>query len=116
MRRQLVTIGLVLMMMVALAGPALADWTGTITLWDAPRWRDADGDPFHWIKAKIAEFEALNPGVTIDMVETPWAEMGERLSIAIAGRSWPDVAPVDISGAVNAAHIEQGVVESMDPF
>ena len=99
-----------------LASSALANWQGTITLWDAPRWRDENDDQFHWIKAKIAEFEALNPGVKIELIETPWAELGEKLSIAIAGRAWPDIVPVDISGAINKSHLEQGVVEPLDAF
>ena len=116
MKRQVWALAAILFMVLAAVAPAAASWTGTITLWDAPRWRDDEGDQFHWIKAKIAEFEALHPGVTIEMVETPWAEMGERLSIAIAGRAWPDIAPVDISGAINSAHIEQGIVEPLDDY
>lgn len=95
---------------------ALASWTGTITLWSAPSSVSRDGDKFFWIKEKIAEFEANNPGVKIEMIETPWAEMGEKLNVAIAGRSWPDLVPVDDSGTVNFNHIEQGVVEPLDAF
>lgn len=107
---------LVLIIVLAASASAFASWTGTITLWDAPRWGDEDDDKFHWIKAKIAEFEASHPGVNIELVETPWAELGEKLSVAIAGRAWPDIIPVDISGAINRNHLEQGVVEALDDY
>lgn len=97
--------------------PAAAAWKGEIVLWDAPRWRDESGDQFHWIKAKIREFEESHPGVKITLVETPWAELAQKLSIAIAGRAWPDLAPVDISGgAINIQYLQQGVVEPLDAF
>ncbi|MEW6045802.1 MAG: extracellular solute-binding protein [Bacillota bacterium] len=100
-----------------LAVPVHAAWTGEIVLWDAPRWRDEAGDQFHWIKAKIKEFEATHPGVKVTLVETPWAELAQKLSIAIAGRAWPDIAPVDISGgAINIQYLRQGVVEPLDSF
>lgn len=101
----------------AVAFPALAAWKGEITLWDAPRWRDEAGDQFHWVKAKIQEFEQSHPGVKVTLVETPWAELSTKLSIAIAGRAWPDIAPVDISGGtINTQHLQQGVVEPLDAF
>ncbi len=107
---------LVMVLMMVFAGSAMADWKGTITLWEAPRWPDEDGDRFHWIKSKIVEFEELNPGVEIELIETPWAELGDKLSVAIAGRAWPDIIPTDISGAISKSHIEQGVVEALDSF
>ncbi|HHY09806.1 MAG TPA: extracellular solute-binding protein [Firmicutes bacterium] len=107
---------LVLFLLLAVSSTAFANWQGTITLWDAPRWPDAEDDKFHWIKKKIAEFEELKPGVKIELIETPWAELGDKLAVAIAGRAWPDIVPVDISGAINRNHLEQGVVEALDDF
>ncbi|MGI6148923.1 MAG: ABC transporter substrate-binding protein [Limnochordia bacterium] len=107
---------IIVLLLVAFTGFSLADWKGTITIWDAPRWPDENDDKFHWIKGKIAEFEELNPGVKIELIETPWAELGDKLSIAIAGRAWPDLVPVDISGAINKGHLDQGVVEPLDDF
>jgi multiple sugar transport system substrate-binding protein len=107
---------LVIVLMLGFTGSACADWKGTITFWEAPRWADEDGDRFHWIKGKVAEFEKLNPGVQIELIETPWAELGDKLSVAIAGRAWPDIIPLDISGAINKSHIEQGVIEPLDSF
>ena len=107
---------MVLVLVLVASTSAFASWKGTITLWEAPRWDNEDGDRFHWIKDKIVEFEASHPGVKIELVETPWAELGEKLSVAIAGRAWPDIVPVDISGAINRNHLEQGVVEALDDF
>lgn len=107
---------LVLVFVLAGSSLALADWKGTITLWECPRWGDEDNDKFHWIKGKIAEFEELHPGAKIELIETPWAELDEKLSVAIAGRAWPDIFPVDISGSINRSHLEQGVVEPLDDF
>ena len=96
------------------------DWQGKITIWDAPRWPDPDSedaDRFHWIKSRIREFEKNHPGVEIELIEVPWAELGQKLNIAIAGMDWPDIAPVDISGgAIKLKHLEQGVVEPLEGF
>lgn len=108
----------IMMMLLTMPGVASAAFKGTITLWDAPRWaRPGEDDQFFWMREKIAAFEKAHPGVKIDMVETPWAEMGDKLNIAIAGRKWPDVVPVDISGGtVKIAHLKQGVVEALDSY
>lgn len=91
------------------------NWTGTITIWDGPRWPDEDDNKYHWLEAKAAEYEEENEGIEIEIVQVPWAEMGDKLGVSIAGQSWPDIAPVDISGsAVSIDHIEQGVIESVD--
>ncbi len=91
------------------------DWEGTITLWDGPRWRDENENQYHWIEEKVAEFEDKYPGVEIDIVQQPWAELGDSLTVAIAGRTWPDIAPIDISGGtISLNHIEDGVIEQTD--
>ncbi|UCZ52981.1 extracellular solute-binding protein [Bacillus shivajii] len=91
------------------------DWEGEITIWDGPRWQDEDENQYHWIEDKVAEFEDMYPGVEIDIVQQPWAELGDALSVAIAGHNWPDIAPIDISGgAISLNHIEEGVIESTD--
>ncbi len=91
------------------------EWEGTITVWDGPRWDDADENKFHWIEEKAAEFEEKYPGVDINIVQQPWAELGDSLSVAIAGKTWPDIAPIDISGGtISLNHIEEGVIEQTD--
>lgn len=91
-------------------------WTGKITLWDGPRWSDENENKYHWVEAKIAEFKETYPGVEIDLVQVPWAELSDKLNIAILGRNWPDVAPIDISGSININQIKQGVIEPIDEF
>lgn len=93
------------------------EYKGTITIWDGPRWPDKDENKFHWIEQKIAEYEEANEGIEVELVQVPWAEMGDKLGVAIAGKGWPDIAPVDISGSsVSIDHIEQGVIESLDAY
>ncbi|MUK89012.1 extracellular solute-binding protein [Ornithinibacillus sp. L9] len=101
------------------------EWTGKITIWDGPRWaqegddsgEDGEGNKYFWLEEKIEEFEAEHEGVEIELVQVPWAELPDKLGVNIAGQSWPDIAPVDISGsAVSIEHIEQGVIESVDEF
>lgn len=91
------------------------EWTGTITIWDGPRWADEEENQYHWLEAKKQEFEGMYPGVTIEIVKTPWEKMVEKLSVAVAGRAWPDISAVDIStGSVDRNFVELGVIESLD--
>jgi multiple sugar transport system substrate-binding protein len=97
------------------SGDAEKEWTGKITIWDGPRWPDDKDNKFHWMESKIKEFEAEHKGVKVELVQVPWAELPDKLGVSIAGQSWPDIAPVDISGsAVSIDHIDQGVIESVD--
>jgi multiple sugar transport system substrate-binding protein len=90
-------------------------WKGTITIWDGPRWPDKNDDKYHWLEGKIKEFEASHKGVNVKLVQVPWAEMPDKLGVAIAGKAWPDIAPVDISGsAISIKQIDEGVIESLD--
>lgn len=52
MKKRLFAVLVMGVMLLSVSFTALADWTGTIALWDAPRWRDENDDPYHWIKAK----------------------------------------------------------------
>ena len=105
----LLLIGLTL---IGLVPSASANWEGTITIWDGPRWPDEHDNRFHWIEGRIAEFEELNPGIEIELVKVPWVEFDEKLAIAIAGRVWPDIASVGL----NLRYIEMDVVEALDDF
>ena len=107
---------LVLVLVLAVSASAFANWTGTITLWDCPRWGNEEDDKFHWIKGKIAEFEASHPGVKIELVETPglnWMKSSAWPLLVGPGRT---LSPWDISGAINRSHLEQGVVEALDDY
>ena len=61
------------------------EWEGKITVWDGPRWEDESENKFHWMEEKVAEFEEKYPGVEVELVQQPWAELGDSLSVAIAG-------------------------------
>jgi len=92
-------------------------WTGKITLWDGPRWADDKGNKYHWLESQKQAFEASHPGVTVDIVQVPWAELNDKLGVSIAGKAWPDIAPVDISGnGINPTYIKQKVVEPLDSY
>jgi len=92
-------------------------WTGKIVLWDGPRWADQGGNKYHWLEDQKKSFEASHPGVEIEIVQVPWAELNDKLGVSIAGKSWPDVAPIDISGnGVNPTFIKQKVIEPLDSF
>lgn len=94
-----------------------AAWTGTITLWDGPRWDDGSGNKFFYTENRIKQFEADNPGVKVELTQVPWAEMGTKLTTAIGGGAWPDIAPVDISGGgVSLSQVEQGILVPMDNY
>lgn len=98
-------------------GDEWKEWQGEITIWDGPRWADANDNKYHWLEQKVAEFKEIYPGVTVKIIQTPWNEKNEKLSVAIAGRAWPDISAMDISeGAVNLNHVEQGVLESLNEF
>ena len=95
------------------------DWTGTITLWYGPEaWNyKGSNDRFGWIKAKLAEFQEQNPGVKVELVQVAWAEMNQKLAIAVSGGGWPDVAAVGGSqGSVNLQLVKQGVLEPLNSF
>ncbi|MBL0388620.1 sugar ABC transporter substrate-binding protein [Tumebacillus sp. ITR2] len=93
-----------------------ANWTGKITIWDGPRWEEA-GNKYAWIESQKKAFETSHPGVTVEIVQVPWAELNDKLGVSIAGKAWPDLAPVDISGnGVNAAFLKQKVLEPIDEY
>ena len=96
---------------------AVEDFKGKITIWDGPRWSDEDENKYHWLEGKIEEYQKQHSDIEIELVQVPWAEMGDKLGVSIMGKSWPDIAPVDISGSsVSINHIEQGVLEPLDSF
>jgi multiple sugar transport system substrate-binding protein len=93
------------------------DYKGTVVIWDGPDASSKTDNKFEWIEGKAKEFETANPGVKVEIVQTPWAEYAQKLTTAIAGGAWPDVATVDIStGGVNLTHIDQGLVVNTDQY
>jgi len=74
----------------------------TITYWDYPQWPGLDNTdssaPFDaYPKAKIAEFEKLNPNIKVNFELLTWQGGGQKLDVAVASRQSPDIvylAPV----------------------
>jgi multiple sugar transport system substrate-binding protein len=93
-----------------------SNWTGKITIWDGPRWEE-NANKYAWIEAQKKAFESAHPGVTVEIVQVPWAELNDKLGVSIAGKAWPDLAPVDITGTgVNPTFVKQKVLEPVDEF
>jgi multiple sugar transport system substrate-binding protein len=94
-----------------------SNWTGKIVIWDGPRWADQSGNKYHWLEEQKKKFEETHKGVQIEIVQVPWAEMNDKLGVAIAGKAWPDIAPIDISGnGINPTFIKQKVIEPLDEY
>ncbi len=77
-------------------GPTGAQEEGvTIMLWHA--WQDAEADLLY---AWIDNFQAANPGVTIDTLYTPFDDLRNRFTTAAATGEGPDmlIGPVDWIG------------------
>ncbi|HEY5882889.1 MAG TPA: extracellular solute-binding protein [Nakamurella sp.] len=62
-------------------GPA----TGNLTVW-------AQGAEGEKLPALLAEFEAANPGVTVEVTAIPWDAAHNKYQTAIAGGQTPDIA------------------------
>lgn len=62
-------------------GPA----TGNLTVW-------AQGAEGENLPTLLAEFEAANPGVTVDVTAIPWDAAHNKYQTAIAGGQTPDIA------------------------
>lgn len=61
--------------------------TTTISWWQF--WTDAGIKPL--IQEMAKEFEALHPGVKVDLVDLTWGEGHEKIAIALSSGSGPDV-------------------------
>ncbi len=89
----------------------------TLTIWDGPRWADEGGNRYHWIKKKIAEFEAAHPFVEVVLVPVEWNDLRGLLDAAKEAGRFPDVAPFDLSaGGVTFEEVKAGLLEPVDDF
>lgn len=70
-----------------LSGSAFAQ---TITL-DMPSWQATEPGTSDWFIALIAEFEAQNPGVTIDFSHEPFAGYNDKMVTRFAAGNPPDI-------------------------
>jgi multiple sugar transport system substrate-binding protein len=84
-----------------------------IRFWEFPRWRIGDNpDRFFWVKQKIQEFESTHPGVKVQLTELTWDRGHEKIKIAMAAGSGPDVFP----GTLPLRYIMKGLIEPVDEF
>lgn len=81
---------LVLIMMFSLTGMSLAQEPITIEFWTISL-----AGPFgDWIRGFIADYEAANPGVTIEWVDVPGADVAQKYLASVSAGIAPDVANV----------------------
>lgn len=109
-----------LTLMTLLAGFSLAS-AQTLTFWHY--WDGANGQV---LQTLIDQYEEANPGVTIEAVFTPGAELTAKLQTAIAGRQPPTMAIADLvamplltsSGALAPLdnYLEQSSLELSDYY
>lgn len=91
---------------VAILSPvAFSQWKGTIEIWDFPAWSE-NGDNYAWIKRMMAEYTKKNPNVTFKLTEIPWQGGDQKLNLAVASKTWPDLT----RGPLRASFVEQGAI------
>ncbi|MDQ7794224.1 MAG: extracellular solute-binding protein [bacterium] len=102
----------------------------TIVVWDGPRWpnplpgqpghdpRWTPGDRFSWLKGVLAEFQALHPGVQVQLVEMNWPDLAGALQRATDPADLPDLAPLDtgLGDGVPLTWWGRGLLEAVDRF
>lgn len=89
----------------------------TLTIWDGPRWADETGNRYHWVEAKIKEFEAAHPFVEVKLVPVDWADLRGLLDSAKEAGRLPDVAPFDISsGGITPDELAAGLLDPVDGY
>lgn len=60
----------------------------------------------------VADFQARNPGITVNAQNIPWNNYYDRLFTAVAGGKAPDVAMVKLANQPQL--IEMGALEPID--
>ncbi|WP_052460649.1 extracellular solute-binding protein [Microbacterium gorillae] len=85
-------------------GPA----TGTVTMWTMGSEADA-------LKPFIAEFEKLNPDVTVKVTAVPWTAGHSKIQTAIAGGATPDISMIGSSWMSEFAPALATVPDIFDP-
>jgi putative chitobiose transport system substrate-binding protein len=87
--RQLIVL-LILTVMFGFSGLGMAQEPITIEFWTISL-----AGPFgDWIRGFIADYEAANPGVTIEWVDVPGADVAQKYLAAVSAGIAPDVANV----------------------
>jgi len=92
------------------AAPAFAQ-TRTVTL-DFPSWQAEEPGVSGWWKALIADFEAANPGVKVNLYSIPFTQYVQQLTVRFAGNNAPDI--VHLPTRNFAAFASQGWLAPID--
>lgn len=104
-------LALTLVAALALAAPAFAQQQVTLTV--STWWLGIESLDEH-MRALGAAFEAKNPGVKVEFVNYGWGEYLDKLTVAFAGGTAPDVYFVDQYWVGDI--IANGLAENLDPY
>jgi multiple sugar transport system substrate-binding protein len=81
----------------------------TIEVWDFPRPKDTTAI---WQQKVFAEFEKKHPNVKIDYSMLSWARGGQKLDVAVASATYPDIC----GSAMKPSYVLQDVLEPLDSY
>lgn len=101
-------VSVLLVMALALSGVASAE---TLTVW---MMKQSDVALEKAMEEAIAEFERLNPDITVDYTVFPYGEYRDRLLVAARAGSPPDVSVVD--QVWNPEFAAAGLIEPLDAY
>ena len=66
------------------------------------------------LKEIVAEFEAANPGVTVEITSLPWNEAFEKFATMVSAGETPDV--VEMPDRWQALYAKNGALENLEPY
>lgn len=80
----------------------------TIEVWDFPRPPEVSD----WQKQVFQDFEKKHPNVKVDYTQLSWVGGGQKLDVAVASATYPDVC----GSAMKPAYVIQDVLEPLDNY
>ena len=66
------------------------------------------------LKQLVGEFEAANPGVTVEITSLPWNEAFEKFATMVSAGETPDV--VEMPDTWQALYAKNGSLENLEPY
>ena len=79
---------------------------------DMPSWQATEPGTSDWFKELIAEFEAQNPGVTINFSHEPFAGYNDKMVTRFAAGNPPDI--LHLPAANFMIYAQEGWLEPLD--
>jgi multiple sugar transport system substrate-binding protein len=79
-----------------------------------PSWQQDEPGSSDWFKARIADFEASHPGVTIDFTKIAVGEVADKLLTQFAAGDPPQILHIPYLNLLPFA--SQGFLEPLDPY